>query len=44
MANIVAIEQIGVEALGVQPLFDGKSAIVDLPAPLKPVNHSMQGF
>ena len=44
VADIVAVEQIGVMAHAHGGVFSTRLAIVDLPAPDRPVNHSMQGF
>jgi hypothetical protein len=42
VAHVVAVEQVGVPAQRVQR-FSTRLAIVDLPAPDRPVNHSTQG-
>ena len=43
VADVVAVEQVGVAAARVQR-FSTRLAIVDLPAPERPVNHSTRGF
>ena len=44
VADIVAVEQIGVAAFARTALFSTRLAMVDLPEPDRPVNHSTAGF